>query len=169
MCVRARANGNCHRRFDIRLIEPQIVGHSRKLSRIRTSHAPLDCVCVCVLHRVQPLAVVHLVSVQEETVESIVIAIDRQQVASGNDVRRAACALPLRKANKQPTNEAATTNKCSSSSNINFSLHFHLQALFTLFNVCLELRIKRKTKALPPPPCPPLSHSPPEQRKPLTN
>jgi len=36
------------------------------------------------------------------------------------------------------TTIAAATTKTHSYSSNNFSLHFHLQALFTLFNACLQ-------------------------------
>lgn len=126
---------------------------SPKLSVIHVNYRELEqttrhsSVCVCVLHRVQSLAVVHLVSDDddEETARRLSLqSIDskwQRQAANGQRrrQRRATCA---KQTNNPQTRQQQQTNNCGSnnnsnlSSNVNFSLHFHLQALFTLFNVC---------------------------------
>lgn len=98
---------------------------SPKLSVIHVNYRELEqttrhsTMCVCVLHRVQSLTVVHLVSDDdddEETARRLSLqSIDskwQRQAANGQRSRRrrrATC--DVREANKQPTNEATTTNK----------------------------------------------------------
>lgn len=133
---------------------------SPKLSVIHVNYRELEqttrhssaFVCVCVLHRVQSLTVVHLVSDDdddEETARRLSLqSIDskwQRQAANGQRSRRrrrATCAKqtnnPQTRQQQQQTNNWGSSNKNNNnlSSNVNFSLHFHLQALFTLFNVC---------------------------------